>query len=50
MGRQIIKRNYDNKGKLISKECSGCHEIKPVSEFNKHKRKADGLQLKCKEC
>lgn len=51
MGRkQIIKRNYDNEGKLISKECSCCHEVKPVSEFNKSKSSKDRLQFKCKEC
>ena len=51
MGRkQIVKRNYDHEGSLISKECTCCHEIKPVSEFNKAKGELDGLQLKCKEC
>ena len=51
MGRkQIVKRNYDNEGNLISKECSYCHEVKPVSEFNKSKVAIDGLQTKCKEC
>ena len=48
MGKII--RNYDNEGNLISKECNVCHEIKPISEFDKNKRGIDGLQLKCKEC
>lgn len=48
--KNIMKRNYDDEGNLISKECSCCHEIKSVSEFNKAKRELDGLQLKCKEC
>ena len=48
--KQVLKRNYDKEGNLISKECSCCHKIKPVSEFNKNKRDADGLVLKCKEC
>ena len=48
--KQIIKRNYDNEGNLISKECSCCHKVKPVSEFNKHKSRADGLHSECKEC
>ena len=51
MGRkQILQRNYDEEGKLISKECSCCHKIKSVNEFNKHKGRKDGLQVKCKEC
>lgn len=51
MGRRpTLKRNYDNEGNLISKECSCCHEIKLVSEFNKYKSKVDGLQTKCKKC
>ena len=50
MEREVLKRNYDNKGNLISKECSCCHEVKPASEFSKCKSKADGLQFKCKEC
>src|SRR5574344_1510599 len=50
MARKIMQRNYDNEGNLISKECSCCHEVKPVSEFNKHKRHSDGLHSKCKEC
>ena len=49
-GKSKVKRIYDNEGNLISKECTRCHEIKPVSEFNKHKRHSDGLHSKCKEC
>lgn len=50
MAREIMQRNYDNEGNLISKECSCCHKVKPVLEFNKCKSKSDGLQIKCKEC
>ena len=51
MARKVMQRNYDNEGKLVSKECSCCHEIKPVSEFSKCKSsKIDGLQTKCNEC
>ena len=50
MARKVMQRFYDDKGNLISKECDECHEIKPVSEFNKCKSKTDGLQTKCKEC
>ena len=48
--RQIIQRNYDEEGNLISKECGKCHKIKPASEFSKNKCKTDGLESKCKEC
>ena len=48
MGKVI--RNYDNEGNLISKECTRCHKIKPVSEFYKNTRMSDGVQGKCKEC
>ena len=48
--KNIIQRIYDEEGNLISKECSRCHEIKPVNEFNKCKSKADGFQITCKEC
>ena len=47
--KQIV-RNYDNKGNLISKECCYCHEIKPVSKFNKNTKGKDGFQTRCKEC
>lgn len=51
MGRiSTLKRNYDNEGNLISKECSCCHKIKSVSEFHKCKNKIDGLRSECKEC
>ena len=51
MGRkQVLKRKYDSEGKLISKECSKCHEIKPVSEFSKNNGATDGLKSKCREC
>lgn len=49
-GISKLKRNYDNEGNLISKECSCCHKVKPVSEFTKNKSKIDGLKLKCREC
>lgn len=32
------------------KQCIRCKKIKTVSEFNKHKRESDGLQVYCKSC
>ena len=43
-------RNYDEDGNLISKECSECHKIKLVEEFNKDNRAKDRRMSKCKEC
>lgn len=50
MARKVMQKNYDYEGKLISKECSCCHKIKPVSEFNKANKSIDGLQSKCRKC
>lgn len=32
------------------KECSGCHESKPPSEFQRDCTKPDGLRTRCREC
>ena len=32
------------------KRCSGCANLKPLADFSKNKRKADGLQSYCKSC
>ena len=32
------------------KYCSSCKEHKPLSEFNKNKKKKDGLQTTCRSC
>ena len=35
---------------IISKRCSKCKEIKPLSEFFKDRRAKDGIQGVCKSC
>ena len=35
---------------IVTKQCSTCKQIKPLSEFYKHKGKKDGLQSQCKSC
>lgn len=35
---------------LMTKRCSSCKKIKPVSEFHKNKAKEDGYQNQCKVC
>ena len=32
------------------KECNGCHEVKSLSEFNKHRSFKDGLSPSCRKC
>jgi len=35
---------------IQTKTCSKCKQIKPVSEFHKHRKTHDGLQNYCKQC
>lgn len=35
---------------IESKQCSYCKEAKPVSEFNRHTKRPDGLQSYCRSC
>jgi hypothetical protein len=34
----------------MEKECSHCHEVKPLSEFHKNKAQPLGVQNQCKKC
>jgi hypothetical protein len=33
-----------------TKKCSGCGQVKPVSEFDKQKQCKDGISGRCKQC
>jgi len=35
---------------IISKRCSHCKEIKPLSKFYKNRQKKDGHEYQCKDC
>ena len=35
---------------MITKRCSKCKEIKPLSEFSTDRSRKDGLQFHCKKC
>jgi hypothetical protein len=39
--------NYTPDGK---KECVSCHRVLPIEQFSRDASKADGLELRCKEC
>lgn len=32
------------------KHCKKCDSVKPLSEFNKNRAKADGVQAQCRDC
>ncbi len=32
------------------RRCSTCKELKPLSDFNRHSARKDGLDSKCREC
>lgn len=34
----------------LLKECCTCHELKPLSKFNKRQQSSDGLQSRCRDC
>lgn len=41
--------SYWKDGEIVYKQCTGCREIKPVTEFGRQK-KSDGYRERCKEC
>ena len=42
--------NIYNNATIPSKVCSQCHQNKLLTEYNKDKRKLDGLRCNCKSC
>ena len=47
----IENLNVNNKTTLIiSKMCTNCNQIKPITEYSKNKLTLDGLQFSCKSC
>lgn len=40
----------ENSTEIKTKVCKMCGRELPVSEFNKHSKTKDGLQIYCKEC
>ena len=35
---------------MDGKKCTKCGEVKPLSEFNLHRKNKDGLDYKCRAC
>jgi hypothetical protein len=35
---------------FAAKRCCTCHELKPLTEYNKRAKAKDGLQSRCREC
>jgi len=35
---------------MNSKRCTKCDEVKPISDFSRHRGHRDGLQYECKAC
>ena len=42
--------NIYNNATVPSKVCSQCHQNKLLTDYNKDKRKSDGLRCNCKSC
>lgn len=45
-----IRREYDERGKCVRKECTGCHRMLPLDSFHRNGRSKDGTGPVCKEC
>lgn len=45
-----IRREYDERGKCVRKECTGCHRMLPLDAFHRNGRSKDGTGPVCKEC
>lgn len=48
--KELLMSHNDTLGAPALKTCSKCKESKPLSQFNKLKTAADGLNTRCKEC
>ena len=45
-----VKREYNNQGILIKKQCTECKRMLPVEEYQKASKVKDGYRSKCKSC
>lgn len=48
--KSLVKREYNNQGKLIKKQCTECKRMLPVEEYQKASKVKDGYRSKCKSC
>lgn len=44
------KREYDNSGNLVKRECGKCKLMLPLTAYNKNPGHADGFNNVCREC
>ena len=45
-----LYNNNNNNTSVPSKVCSQCNQNKLLTDYNKDKRKSDGLRCNCKSC